>query len=69
MTDTPTNTHGGYREGAGRPAGAKNKKAASTWIVQVRVDAELEQRIKDEAAARDMTPAALCRTLIEQGLK
>lgn len=64
---TPS-THGGSRPGAGRKPGAKNKAPASTWTVQVRVDADLERLLKSEAAARGITPAALARDCIAQVL-
>ena len=68
-TETPTpSTHGGYRPGAGRPAGAKNKKAASSWTVQVRVDAALEEALKARAADLGVSPATLARDILAQAL-
>lgn len=78
ITDTPTPpTRGGYRAGAGRPAGAKDKTprtratkadGKTAWTVQVRVDANLEQAIKTTAAERGVSPATLARDILEQAL-
>lgn len=67
MTDstTPSN-HGGSRAGAGRPKGSPNKKPASVWTVQVRMDGKLEARLKEEAAALGLTPAAFVRQILEE---
>lgn len=74
MTDTPTPeetpkaTHGGARAGAGRPAGAKNKKAAASYVLQIRMDSETEQRLKSRAEAENVTVSDLVRGLIHNYL-
>lgn len=64
---TPS-THGGSRPGAGRKPGAKNKAPASTWTVQVRVDAALEEALKNAAAESGKSPATLAREILEKAL-
>ena len=63
------NTHGGKREGAGRPAGAKNKKGASSYVLQIRMDEDMEQRLKARAEKDGTKVSELVRRLIETYLK
>lgn len=62
--ETPKATHGGARAGAGRPAGARNKKAASSYVLQIRMDAETEQQLKARAETESVTVSDLVRGLI-----
>lgn len=59
---------GGKREGAGRPAGAKNKKAASSYVLQIRLDGDTEQALKSRAEAEGTTISKLVRGLIDRYL-
>lgn len=74
ITDTPTpSTRGGYRAGAGRPAGAKDKTPRTrarigTFSLQLRISDELKDALQARAEERGVAPSAIARDILEQAL-